>query len=374
MFYNQPLSIRFGTELLKHVDHSSGIETYWDSLDIAVAWVRASGMAYLTDSFCRFLGNGGQLSFIVGIDLHNTTLEGLQAMLDLEAHGACETFVYHNEAGTVFHPKIYLFRNDEEARLIVGSNNLTASGLYANVEAGLQLDTKPGDGVIVDAIDALSSWRDTSTQLAARLDAKFLSLLGDEGYVKDEASTLAAFRKGRGKGGVVRKKLFGTRSYTPPARPGAAEKASAKGAKAAVAPTPNAAAPEPEAAPTGTTVLMRLRFARGTQTQIPFRVFETFLKGFTSVQSTHTGVEHGLQPAMAHGKSNTIKLEIPELRDFSDTFARFEKTPAGVVYEVHDIGTPKGNQIKARLEKGMVDGSTQTSISDIPNATWWRYI
>lgn len=372
MFYNQPLSIRFGTELLKQVDHSKGIETYWDSLDIAVAWVRASGMAYLTESLSRFLVNGGKLSFIVGIDLYNTTREGLQAMIDLEAHGSCETYVYHNEAGSIFHPKIYLFRNEEEARLIVGSNNLTASGLYANVEAGLQLDTKAEDDVIVDAVDALSSWRDTSNHLAVKLDAAFLSLLSDEGYVMDEASTLAAFRKGRGKGkdGADRKKLFGTRPYTPPARPDGKKK---KPPTADVK-TPTTVPVKPEAAPTGTTVLMRLRVARGTQTQIPFRMSETFLKGFNTVQSTHTGADHGLQPAKAHGKSNTIKLEIPELRDFTDTYARFEKTPLGVVYEVHDIGTPKGNQIKARLEDGLKIGSTQTSISDIPRATWWLYI
>ncbi|MBU2860286.1 NgoFVII family restriction endonuclease [Acidithiobacillus ferrooxidans] len=141
MFYNQPLAIRFGTEFLRHVDQVDHLEPYWDSLDIAVAWVRASGMEYLSDRLANFLRNGGHVSVIVGIDIQNTTREGLQALLDLESHGHCETFVYHNEASGVFHPKLYLFRNDEEARLIVGSNNITQSGLYVNVEAGLQIDT-----------------------------------------------------------------------------------------------------------------------------------------------------------------------------------------------------------------------------------------
>jgi len=133
LFYNQPLAIRFGTELLRHVDQIDEIDPFWDTLDIAVAWVRASGMAYLSDRLQNFLQHGGQISIIVGIDLHNTTREGLQALLELERHGQSETFVYHNEAGSIFHPKLYLFRNEEEARLIVGSNNITESGLYVNV-------------------------------------------------------------------------------------------------------------------------------------------------------------------------------------------------------------------------------------------------
>src|SRR5208337_4497603 len=145
VLYNQPLALRFGTELLRHID------PVWDQLDIAVAWVRASGMDYLSGRFANFLRHGGALSIIVGIDLENTTREGLQALLDLEQYGACETFVYHNEADSVFHPKLYLWRNEEEARLIVGSNNITQSGLYINVEAGLQVDTDVNATVIAQA-------------------------------------------------------------------------------------------------------------------------------------------------------------------------------------------------------------------------------
>ena len=377
MFYNQPLSLRFGTELLKHIDHVTGIEPYWDTLDIAVAWVRASGASYLEESLRSFLHHGGRLSFIVGIDLHNTTREGLQVLLDFEGHGACETFVYHNEAGSIFHPKIYLFRNEEEARLIVGSNNLTAAGLYSNVEAGLQVDTTLEDVVIEEAADALSSWRDTTGSLAVRLDPAFLSDLVAEGYVVEEAATRAEERRRRSaRGARTGRRLFGARSFTPPARaphpeaPATPESPTAQPAAAAA----GAAGAAVTAAPEGTTILMRLRVARGTQTQIPFRVAENFFSGIAEVHSAHTGARHGLQIARARGNPNTTKLEIPELRDFSDVFARFEKTPGGVVYEVYDASTPKGEQIKTSLENGFGDGSTQISISDVARATWWRYI
>ncbi|MEI4234584.1 phospholipase D family protein [Roseovarius sp. D22-M7] len=373
MFYNQPLSIRFGPELLRYVDNVRGVEPYWDQLDIAVAWVRASGVSHLENSLTRFLSNGGHLTFVVGIDLQNTTRDGLQALLNLEAHGACETFVYHNESGSVFHPKLYLFRNEEEARLIVGSNNLTAAGLYSNVEAGLQVDTNLTDGVITEATDALNSWRDATGGLAARLDATFLAELVAEGYVPDEATARSAERaRLHAHSGRSGRRLFGSRSFRPPPRPTGISSTSTTSVGTGSSPAVAATAQAPP--PTGTTMLMRLRAARGTQVQVPFRVASTFFAGATVVISADSGNSHGLHVAKARGKPNTTKLEIPELRGFSDVFARFEKTPSGIVYEVHDAGTAAGKQIEASLRKGMPIGLTQTSISDISRATWWREI
>jgi hypothetical protein len=123
---------------------------------------------------------------------------------------------------------------------------------------------------------------------------------------------------------------------------------------------------------------MRLRKAsvtdRPTQTQIPFRVVDTFFKDANEVRSAHSGDAHGINEATARGGRNTIKLEIPEMRDFAQPVARFEKTPEGIVYEAYDVGSPQGNQIMASLEEGRRDRSTQLSISNADSATWWRFI
>ena len=264
MLYNQPLAIRFGTELLRHIDQVDQIDPYWDTLDIAVAWVRASGMAYLSDRLANFLRHGGQLSVIVGIDLQNTTREGLEALLDLEQYGRSETFVYHNEAGSIFHPKLYLFRNEEEARLIVGSNNITASGLYVNVEAGLQVDTDINSGVVAQTLDALSTWRDTTSRLAARLDREFLARLRDEGYVPDEARARELLQERADPAGRRRQTLFASRRFVPPPPvPGIARLARPAAPGRGQAPLP--ARPERPVvvarAPAGTVLLMRLRKA-----------------------------------------------------------------------------------------------------------------
>lgn len=372
MFYNQPLAIRFGTEFLRHVDQVDHLEPYWDSLDIAVAWVRASGMAYLSDRLANFLRSGGHVSVIVGIDIQNTTREGLQALIDLEAHGNCETFVYHNEASGVFHPKLYLFRNEEEARLIVGSNNITQSGLYVNVEAGLQIDTTVDASVVGQALDALSSWKDTTSRLAVRLDAAFLAQLVADGYVIDEARALAHMRATRGtRAARARRPLFGSRRVVPP--PLAATQIRRAPPARGIA-----AAAVAAAVPSGTVLLMRLRKAsqttRTTQTQIPIRVADTFFQGITDVQSAHSGQRHGIHVATARGGRNTMKLEIPEMADFVQPVARFERTPNGVVYQTYDETSPEGHQIMTTLQAGRADSTTQLSISDADRATWWRPI
>lgn len=372
MLYNQPLAARFGTELLRHIDEVENIDPFWDSLDIAVAWVRASGMSYLSGRLANFLQLGGQLSVVVGVDLKNTTREGLQALLNLEQYGQCETFVYHNEAGSIFHPKLYLFRNEEEARLIVGSNNITMSGLYVNVEAGLQVDTDVGATVISQALDAISSWKDTTNRLSIRLDRVFLDRLSSEGYVPDEAAASAQLRREKAKRSRRDSPpLFASRRFTPPGAAREARPAASDGGQASRIPDQTGAEP-------GTVLIMRLRkasvSARRTQTQIPIRVVTTFFPNVSEVRSAHSDQVHGIIMASARGNLNTIKLEIPEMREYIQPVARFERTPEGIVYEVYDVGSPEGNQIMTSLEEGRRDNSTQMSISNPESATWWRFI
>nr|WP_256490267.1 phospholipase D family protein [Ideonella oryzae] len=335
-------------------------------------------MAHLSAHFANFLQRGGQLSVVVGIDIQNTTMEGLRALLDLGAYGRIETFVYHNEASGVFHPKLYLFRNEEEARLIVGSNNLTRSGLYVNVEAGLQVDVPVDAPVIGQALHALESWKDTESRLAIRLDGELLERLVLDGYVVEEARAQADRPRGNGAGRGLqgRQPLFGSRRVLPPPVPGAHRGEAAAGREGGPAGAGGAAMPP--VAPAGTVLLMRLRKAnqstRPTQTQIPLRVAHTFFDGVAEVQSAHTGERHGIRFAHARGGLNTLKLEIPEMANFAQPVARFERTPDGVVYQVYDNTSAPGLQIMHSLNEGRRDNSTQMSIADAERATWWRSI
>lgn len=364
MLYSQPLATRFGIDLAK--DLNSG---HWSNLDIAVAWVRASGINHLRDSLEKFLQSGAALRIVVGVDLDNTTKDGLQALLDLGKHGNVSLYVYHNESGGIFHPKVYLFRNAIDAKLIVGSNNLTQAGLFQNTEAGLSVVRPSADVLVGEALDALNSWTDTGSSLVKVLDDVLLAELVSNGYVKDEAAIRAelASRKGASKKQGA-KKLFGGIPVSVPA----------SGAPIGAGPTKKPKAPKKaKKAVAGTVLLMRVRKARGTQVQLPIKVVGTFFGGSTKVKSAETGDMRNINPAKSGGSINTMKFEIPESATMNDPVVRFEKTKAETVYQAFDANSAKGKTIMSSLRAGLKSNPVSTFLTrpaDPDHSTWWRFI
>ena len=176
----------------------------------------------------------------------------------------------------------------------MGSNNITQSGLYVNVEAGLQVDTDVNASVVAHTLDALSSWKDTSSRLAVRLDRDFLARLSSAGYVPDEAAARDELRRERTRRSGRGTPLFASKRFVPPARGG-------EPLPAALA-VPSQPVTELRV-PAGTVLLMRLRKAsvtdRPTQTQIPFRVVDTFFGNASEVRSASSGEAHGIIQASA---------------------------------------------------------------------------
>lgn len=73
---------------------------------------------------------------LAGIRNGITSAQGLLACVEC----GCKTYaVDTGSRGIVFHPKIYLGKSDREARLVLGSANLTVGGLNSNIEASLKV-------------------------------------------------------------------------------------------------------------------------------------------------------------------------------------------------------------------------------------------
>src|SRR3972149_786960 len=181
LFYNQPIAHRFGKALINSIESGA-----WSRIEVAVAWVRQSGTRHIKPSLKKFLESGGIARFTVGIDIENTSKEGLDDLLELQDIGDCESYIYHNEANAIFHPKVYLLQNETRSRLIVGSNNITEAGLYVNTEAGLQIEAESNDPLVTEARAALASWRDLSSGFAKKLDKALLKDLVALEYILSE--------------------------------------------------------------------------------------------------------------------------------------------------------------------------------------------
>ncbi len=76
------------------------------------------------------------ITIVTGIDRKGTSKEALEELLNLDINA----FVFYQSGGNskpIFHPKIYLFEGKNQSELIIGSSNLTASGLFSNIEASI---------------------------------------------------------------------------------------------------------------------------------------------------------------------------------------------------------------------------------------------
>ncbi len=110
-----------------------------ERITVAVAFLNTYGLIPLSHALAPV---ATRTTFFVGIRNGITTAQGLTELLRLH----CSVYVVDPGSRSIlFHPKIYLSRSTGEARLIVGSANVTHGGLNSNIEASLCLSWDLGD-------------------------------------------------------------------------------------------------------------------------------------------------------------------------------------------------------------------------------------
>lgn len=118
---------------------------------LSVAFVSESGVQQIEK---ELRAHATHVTVFAGIRNDITSHQGLSLL-----HGIGGK-LYTVDTGSrmvIFHPKLYLVRGKSQAKLVVGSANLTLGGLNNNIEAGMLLDfdlTDPADKVVVDEIEA----------------------------------------------------------------------------------------------------------------------------------------------------------------------------------------------------------------------------
>lgn len=214
--------VRLGEYLTQHLNSPE-----WSEFRAAVAFVKRSGIRHLREPLRRF-SNCAFVKMSVGVDCAGTSYEGLADLLNcLEGNG--DIFVYHNEHPSIFHPKVYLFRNNRTADIAAGSGNLTEGGLFTNCEIFLavRLDlTHERNQQLTAEVEALiDHWCDEDAGTAKRLTRNLLEQLLCARYILRERETGYGDADGMqptggpGPGQVGPESLIFARSPVPPPPP-----------------------------------------------------------------------------------------------------------------------------------------------------------
>lgn len=345
-----------------------------EQVDIATAWIRASGVRQIADELTAFLKRGGKLRVVVGVDCENTSAEGLDELIEATEAGKKRVFlaVRHNEASSVFHPKVYAFRTEDECRVYVGSSNLTESGLYLNEEASGLL-VEPRAGKLETSVDGLfDSLLDKSDNLVLPLTKNLVKKLLKEGYVGAEASLPGKSSNRARRFRPKKQRLFGSRHPKRPPRK--------KGPAAA----PPIEPPKDSPAGDWSTVYLRLRLARGTQAQIPIRVVRevrrrlglTDIDGALEVTLRSGGGKQKISPTYSGSPDHPNTYKFEALETAGHPLLRMDIVGGQVIVEKLDSDDPAGRII----DKFLVDGltldppATIATTRDLDHATLYRFV
>ncbi len=382
MFIMQPTH-GFGHIICEELRSEKADSLRWQTAEIAVAWANLSGLNRVFDSLRYFLSEGSRVRVTVGLDFGRTTFEGLERLLELEQDTDMSTHVFFDEnPACTFHPKVFLFSNDEEAHLLVGSNNMTGAGVETNVEAALSFSGDVSDQTILGARDALAAWRDADRdKRIQRLTPELLVQLRDRRYVLTEEEIRTRRAADDGLRASRDSPLFG-RSSIRPLRPGRGTRERAEG----VGRTTGSAL--------GEVLLMRVRPRRnGNQVQISMKILEaSFMNGVDEVVSVDGCTRH-IGYNMAREGRNTARFEAPEMRGMKNPVARFQwvnRTHAQrelkrvLQYEIFDSDADaEGHAILAKLASGistppvtnlehLSQEETVISVTNLIKAQWYR--
>ena len=335
--------------------------------DFGVAWVREAVFADVGAALEGFCTRGGRLRVVVGLDLFNTTKEGLEGLLAL-AHnypGQVSAVVHHNDhPSSTYHPKVYLFRRgDGLATTLIGSPNLTHAALSTNTEAGILVTTHADDAVVQQLVGVLDGWADTDTPLARELSLGLIDELIAAGMLFDERRVIrrtAALMRRRAR--VAAARPFAAWRVPDPVAGGGAggdggrgvggPRARRRGRPGATVPAINQLNP-----PADAVLLLRPLLARGTQGQVPVPVFESvWFRGAETAYSGHTGVARDISPTFPvrnPARPNTVKIELPEAAEMQNPVLLMQWEGDRLVYYAFDERTAEGQRIWTLLNEGL---------------------
>ena len=244
--------------------HKDALISLFDVEDIervivSVAFVNLGGVEQLE---AQLKAHSTKTTAFIGIRNDITSQQGAKHLLD---QGVTLYVVDTGSRRVIYHPKLYLVRGANQAKLIIGSANLTPGGLNNNIEAGIVVECDmqdEADRLLIESIErSLDEQPAEHPENVIRItSAADLDALHASGRLIDELATSpprpASTASSTADDPVPKIKLKVAPIYSALLAAKKAAAASAAKAAAAVAPSPNvpvaaaAGLPTSPAAPT----------------------------------------------------------------------------------------------------------------------------
>ena len=156
-----------------------------------VAFASAGGIKQILPNLKNFMEREGKVRLFVGVNLHATSKEALELLMAEQI----PSYIVFSPNKVVYHPKVYTFEGAAQYFIIVGSSNLTTSGLYQSVEASLCVENNydanddEGKSLLSDIYDYYNGFLNGESTSCNKLTQEILDILVDAKIVLSEKKT-----------------------------------------------------------------------------------------------------------------------------------------------------------------------------------------
>ena len=195
--YNLQQNTSVAEELIKQFESRR-----YTSFTCLVAFASRGGVSALTPYIRKAKNKGMQIKVILGIDQKGTSKEALEEVLLWDVNAK----IYHTDSINIFHPKIYLFENEDIFTLIVGSNNLTEMGLVKNIECSLLVKDIKSNPIRNEFYDYWKKILDGTEQALIDVTQENINNLFYDKTIPSDLQRSQRYDDGSDKGGPKKKK------------------------------------------------------------------------------------------------------------------------------------------------------------------------
>lgn len=125
-----------------------------DEVWLATAFLKESGLTKLLPSIKKHLASKKAISIIAGQNFALTEPKALHTLRNLfDQYPEAKLYLANAiNPKSVFHPKLFVFRKNEDYTIISGSANITEGGLSSNVECSLLVESAKSDNAWKEAL------------------------------------------------------------------------------------------------------------------------------------------------------------------------------------------------------------------------------